>query len=135
TSSPVPLFTALPMPLAFRTRFRTLGFLLCMLSAAGAAAAEKSILVFGDSLSAAYGIARSRGWVALLEERLKRERLDYSVVNASISGETSAGGAARINAALESRRPAVVIVELGRNAGLPGLPLAPTQAHLGALAA
>ena len=58
-----------------------------------AAAAEKSILVFGDSLSAAYGIARQRGWVALLEERLKRERLDYSVVNASISGETTGGGA------------------------------------------
>ena len=104
-----------------------------MLSTAGAAAADKSILVFGDSLSAAYGIARSRGWVALLEERLKRERLDYSVVNASISGETSAGGAARINAALESRRPAVVIVELGANDGLRGLPLAQMKANLGAI--
>ena len=94
-----------------------------MLWAAGAAAADKSILVFGDSLSAAYGIAQSRGWVALLGERLKRERPDYSVANASISGETSAGGLARIDAALARHRPAVVIVELGANDGLRGLPL------------
>src|SRR5438067_6976686 len=128
TSSASPLFTVLPMPLAART----LAFV-CMLWALSAAAAEKSILVVGDSLSAAYGFERSRGWVALLEDRLKRERLDYSVVNASISGETSAGGAARINAALESRRPAVVIVELGANDGLRGLPLAQMKANLGAI--
>jgi len=72
-----------------------------LLAGSGAAVgAEKSILVFGDSLSAAYGMAQARGWVALLAERLKRERADYSVVNASISGETSAGGAARIGRAL-----------------------------------
>jgi acyl-CoA thioesterase-1 len=105
-----------------------------MLLPLGAAAAEKSILVFGDSLSAAYGIARTRGWVALLEERLKRERIDYSVVNASVSGETSAGGRARIDAALERNRPAVVIVELGGNDGLRGLPIAQMKQSLGAIA-
>jgi acyl-CoA thioesterase-1 len=98
-----------------------------------AAAAEKSILVFGDSLSAAYGIAQSRGWVALLGERLKRERADYSVANASISGDTSAGGLARIDAALARHRPTVVILELGANDGLRGLPLAQMKANLGTM--
>ena len=78
--------------------------------------------MLGDSLSAAYGIARERGWVALLEERLKRERLDYSVVNASISGDTSGGGRARLKPLLDKHRPAVVVVELGGNDGLRGLP-------------
>jgi len=104
-----------------------------MLWAPGAGAAEKSILVFGDSLSAAYGIAQSRGWVALLGERLKRERPDYSVANASISGETSAGGLARIDAALARHRPAVVIVALGANDGLRGLPLGQMKANLGTI--
>jgi acyl-CoA thioesterase-1 len=81
-------------------------------------------------LSSAYGIAQARGWVALLAERLKRERLDYSVVNASISGETTAGGLARIRAALERHRPSVVIVELGGNDGLRGLPVAQMRKNL-----
>ncbi len=97
------------------------------------AAAEKSILVFGDSLSAAYGISQARGWVALLAERLKRERLDYIVVNASISGETSSGGAARIAAALEKNRPAVVVLQLGANDGLRGLPTALLRQNLKAI--
>jgi len=117
------------MPLAIRTFF----FWLCIGWALGAAAAEKSILVFGDSLSAAYGIASSLGWVALLEERLKRERSDYKVVNASISGETSAGGRARIDALLAREHPAVVIVELGANDGLRGLPLAQMRDNLAAI--
>jgi acyl-CoA thioesterase-1 len=104
-----------------------------MLWAPGAAAAEKSILVFGDSLSAAYGIAQSRGWVALLEDRVKRERLDYSVANASVSGETSAGGMARIDAALARHHPAIVIVELGANDGLRGLPVAQMKVNLGTI--
>jgi acyl-CoA thioesterase-1 len=104
-----------------------------MLVALSAAAAEKSILVVGDSLSAAYGLARSQGWVALLEERLKRERLDYSVVNASLSGDTSAGGRARIGELLARHRPAVVILELGGNDGLRGLPIAQLKANLGAI--
>jgi len=104
-----------------------------MLWALSAGAAEKSILVFGDSLSAAYGIASARGWVALLGERVKRERPDYSVANASISGETSAGGLARIDAALALHQPAVVIVELGANDGLRGLPLAQMKSNLGTI--
>jgi acyl-CoA thioesterase-1 len=95
-----------------------------------ALAAGKSILVFGDSLSAGYGLAVSRGWVALLEERLKRERIDYSVANASVSGDTSAGGLARIDAALARHRPAVVIVELGANDALRGLPVAQMKTNL-----
>ena len=94
------------------------------------AAPQRSILVFGDSLSAAYGIAQARGWVALLVERLKRERADYSVVNASISGETTAGGAARFARALESHKPAIVILELGANDGLRGLPVAQMKQNL-----
>jgi acyl-CoA thioesterase-1 len=100
---------------------------------APAGAAERSILVFGDSLSAAYGISQARGWVALLAERLKRERPDYIVVNASISGETSSGGAARIAAALARHKPAVVVVELGANDGLRGLPVAQLRTNLDAM--
>jgi len=87
--------------------------------------------VLGDSLSAAYGIARARGWVALLEERLKRERLDYSVVNASISGETSGGGRSRLKPLLERHQPSIVILELGANDGLRGLPIAQMKNNLG----
>jgi len=101
---------------------------------ANAAAAPK-ILVFGDSLSASYGIAANRGWVTLLEERLKRERLDYSVVNASISGETTAGGVARLGKMLEAHRPAVVLLELGANDGLRGLPVAAMKKNLAAMVA
>jgi acyl-CoA thioesterase-1 len=93
----------------------------------------KTILVFGDSLSAAYGIAAKHGWVALLEERLRRERLDYSVVNASISGETSAGGLARLPRALAQHKPALVILELGGNDGLRGLPVVEMEKNLSAM--
>ena len=86
----------------------------------------------GDSLSAAYGIPRSRGWVALLEERLKREHPDYIVVNASISGETTGGGLVRIRPLLERYKPAIVILELGANDGLRGLPVAQMKANLAA---
>jgi acyl-CoA thioesterase I len=98
-----------------------------------AASAEKSILVVGDSLSAAYGIPRNRGWVALLEERLKRERLDYSVVNASISGDTSGGGRARFPPLLERHKPALVVLELGGNDGLRGMPVAQIRSNLTAM--
>ncbi len=98
-------------------------------------AAAKSILVLGDSLSAAYGIAAARGWVALLGERLARERADYRVVNASISGETSAGGRARIAGELARHKPAVLIVELGGNDGLRGLPPAQMKDNLAAILA
>jgi len=99
----------------------------------GAAIAAQKILVFGDSLSAAYGLAQSRGWVALLEERLKREKLDYIVVNASISGETTSGGRARIAKLLAEQRPDVVVIELGGNDGLRGLPVAQLKDNLAAM--
>jgi acyl-CoA thioesterase-1 len=98
--------------------------------AAGAASAAATILVYGDSLSAAYGIGQKEGWVSLLDERLRQRKLDYSVANASISGETSSGGAARIEAALERFKPAVIILALGGNDGLRGLPIAEMKANL-----
>jgi len=113
------------MPRAIKT------LLFCMLLASAApAAAQKTILVLGDSLSAAYGIAQARGWVGLLGERLKLERLDYIVANASVSGDTTAGGRSRLGAALEHNRPAIVILELGANDGLRGLPVAQMKANL-----
>jgi len=74
-----------------------------------------------------------RGWVALLEERLQRERFDYSVANASISGETTAGGLARIGAVLERHKPGIVILALGANDGLRGLPVAAMKSNLAAI--
>lgn len=91
------------------------------------------MLVYGDSLSAAYGMPERRGWVALLEVRLKREHPDYSVANASISGETTAGGLARFARVLEREKPAVVILELGANDGLRGLPVAQMKKNLSAM--
>jgi acyl-CoA thioesterase-1 len=99
----------------------------------GVAAAEKSIVVFGDSISAAYGLAQARGWVALLGERVKRERTDYIVVNASISGETTAGGLARIDKVLQQNKPDIVVLELGGNDGLRGLPVAEMRKNLAAI--
>jgi acyl-CoA thioesterase-1 len=99
-----------------------------------AAAASRTILVVGDSLSAEYGLQRGSGWVALLEQRLARERIDATVVNASISGDTTAGGLARLPTLLRDRRPAVVIIELGGNDALRGLPLETTRDNLLAMA-
>jgi len=104
-----------------------------LLTFGGAAIAAPTILVYGDSLSAAYGIPQSSGWVALLGERLKQRKSDYTVVNASISGETSAGGAARIGKTLAANKPAIVIVELGANDGLRGLPVTEMKKNLAAI--
>jgi acyl-CoA thioesterase I len=95
--------------------------------------AAPAILVYGDSLSAAYGIARNEGWVTLLEERLRQRRLDYTLVNASISGETTSGGASRISATLTQHRPGVTILALGANDGLRGLPVAQMRDNLAAI--
>ena len=101
--------------------------LLCVALWAGTAAAAPSappvILVMGDSLSAAYNLKVSEGWVALLDARLKQGGYDYTVVNASISGETTAGGLARLPETLGQHKPAIVILELGANDGLRGTPL------------
>ena len=89
-----------------------------------------TILVYGDSLSAAYGLSQDAGWATLLQARLKQKGMDYTVANASISGETTSGGAARIAQALKAHQPKVVIVALGANDGLRGLPLAQMRANL-----
>jgi acyl-CoA thioesterase-1 len=94
-----------------------------------AAASTGTILVLGDSLSAGYGIRVEQGWVALLQGRLKREGYEYRVVNASVSGETTGGALARLPRALEKQQPVVVIVELGGNDGLRGLPIADVRAN------
>jgi acyl-CoA thioesterase-1 len=86
----------------------------------GAAAEAPAIMVFGDSLSAGYGLPRGKGWVDLLQERLQRERYPYRVVNASVSGETTLGGRNRLAAALTQHRPHIVILELGSNDALRG---------------
>ena len=100
---------------------------------AGAAVLAKparTILVVGDSLSAEYGLKRGTGWVALLEQRLKDNKLAATVVNASISGDTSSGGRARLAALLAQHRPTHVIIELGGNDALRGLPLQLTEDNL-----
>jgi acyl-CoA thioesterase-1 len=98
------------------------------------AAAPRKILVLGDSLSAEYGLARGTGWVALMEVRLVREKIAASVVNASISGDTTSGGRSRIGALLSQHRPTHVVIELGANDALRGLPLKSSQDNLVAIA-
>jgi len=95
-----------------------------------AATAAPAVLVLGDSLSAEYGIARGTGWVKLLDDKLRAERLDYNVVNASISGETTSGGKTRLPDLLARHKPAVVVVELGANDALRGLSLQSTETNL-----
>ncbi len=105
--------------------------MLCLL--AGSAQAAGKILVFGDSLSAGYGIAVEQSWPALLQARLAREKFPQTVVNASISGETTAGGKSRLGALLKQHRPQLVIIALGANDGLRGLPLDAMRANLDAM--
>jgi acyl-CoA thioesterase I len=95
-----------------------------------AVASDRTILVLGDSLSAAYGIRPEQGWVALLTQRLQAQGYGYEVINASVSGETSSGGLQRLPRALQIHHPGVVILELGANDGLRGLPLAVTRDSL-----
>jgi acyl-CoA thioesterase I len=94
------------------------------------AQAAKNILVFGDSLSAGYGIARDVSWVSLLQRELKKSHPQYEVVNASISGETTSGGLRRIGKTLQQLHPAIVIIELGANDGLRGTTAAETEKNL-----
>ena len=107
--------------------------MLCLIAAAplSARAAESpAILVVGDSLSAGYGLLPGQGWVTLLQQRLKREGYGYRVVNASVTGETTDGGVQRLNRALTQHEPAVVIIELGGNDGLRGLPVSRVRTNL-----
>ena len=95
-----------------------------------AAPGERTLLVFGDSLSAAYGLRADQGWVALLQKRLESQGYGYRVVNASVSGETTSGGRSRLDRALTQHKPALVILELGANDGLRGLPVKDARTNL-----
>src|SRR6185312_7206031 len=108
-----------------------LGMGLLTLGLHGALAAQdRTILVFGDSLSAAYGLESAEGWAALLQRRLRAQGYGYRIVNASISGETTSGGLQRLPRALKLDRPAIVLLELGANDGLRGLPLSLIRGNL-----
>jgi acyl-CoA thioesterase-1 len=113
-------------------KIRWFVFVLLFALDAGAARAP-SILVVGDSLSAGYGIELRDGWVTLLQQRLTKQGYLHTVVNASISGDTTAGGRARLPDALKRHRPQIVILELGGNDGLRGLSLRETRANLDAM--
>jgi acyl-CoA thioesterase I len=107
--------------------------LLLLLTTPLATIASPAILIFGDSLSAGHGIALDQSWPALLAKRLEDKRLAYRVINASISGETTAGGRARLTDALDRARPSVVVIALGANDGLRGLPTAQMRQNLVAM--
>ena len=114
---------------------RFLVLLAICLTAVPAIAAAPVILVFGDSISAGYGLPRmEQGWVALLQARLKDQGYGYQVVNASVSGETTEGGLARLPRALKLHHPAIVVLELGGNDGLRALPVAQMRANLSRMA-
>ncbi|MET0334777.1 MAG: arylesterase [Rhizobacter sp.] len=98
------------------------------------AATPHKLLIVGDSLSAEYGIERGKGWVALLERQLASDKIDATVVNASISGDTTAGGRSRLPALLKQHQPTLVVIELGGNDALRGLPLDTTRDNLLAMA-
>ena len=102
-------------------------------SAAAQPGPRRTVLVVGDSLSAEYGLARGSGWVALLEQRLAKEKIAATVVNASISGDTTSGGRSRLPALLAQHKPTHVVIELGGNDALRGLPLDMTRQNLEAM--
>jgi len=105
-------------------------FALGLSSHAVGTAKSQQILVVGDSLSAEYGIARGTGWVALLNKQLAKDKPQWQVVNASISGDTTAGGLARLSTLLQQHQPKVVVIELGGNDALRGFPLKTTENNL-----
>jgi acyl-CoA thioesterase-1 len=109
---------------------RLLALFVLIVASAAARAEAPVILVFGDSISAGYGLRLEQGWVELLKTRLKSQGYGDQVVNASVSGETTAGGLARLPRALELHHPSIVILELGGNDGLRGLPIAQMRANL-----
>lgn len=112
---------------AVRTWVLGVCVMLAMLAGSDATARERTVLVMGDSLSAAYGLRPEQGWVALADAKSSR----YAFHNASVSGETTAGGRSRIDAELARVRPEIVIIELGANDGLRGLPLVQMGGNLG----
>ena len=109
---------------------RVLLLLWSLLSCAAAGAADRTILMWGDSISAGYGLDADSGWIHLLEQRLQSQGRPYKVVNASVSGETTAGGLSRLPAALDKLHPDIVLIELGGNDGLRAQPLDAMRANL-----
>ena len=107
--------------------------LVCLSIVTPVHADQESILILGDSLSAAYGIPVERGWVALLQKRLQDKHHDYEVINASISGETTAGALARLAGILDRVTPGITLIELGANDGLRGFPPDVIKENLGTL--
>ncbi len=115
--------------------FKTLSFLLLLFASATAFSAGHTILIYGDSLSAGYGIATAQSWPALLGQRLQQSGSAWTVANASISGETTAGGRSRFDAALTQFKPTIVVIALGANDGLRGLPVKAMRDNLTAMIA
>lgn len=132
-SIPIPMTTS---PSASLPRRRVSGFVCALLACAFATpalaqtAVPPVVLVVGDSISAEYGLPRGSGWVSLLQKQLDADKIKAKVINASISGDTTAGGRARLPQLLKTHQPKVVLLELGANDALRGLPLAQTQANL-----
>ena len=122
---------ALPMVKDFKPLLALV--MVCGLALPAQAASKDTVLIVGDSLSAEYGLKRGTGWVALLEKQLALEKMPAKVVNASISGDTTSGGRSRIGALLTTHKPSVVVIELGGNDALRGLPLDMTEANLTAM--
>jgi acyl-CoA thioesterase-1 len=114
-------------------RWLALALILAAAALPARSAEPPVILVVGDSLSAGYGLSPGQGWVSLLQQRLKSQGYGHRVVNASVSGETTDGGVARIDRALATHKPGIVILELGGNDGLRGLPVARVEKNLGLL--
>ncbi len=106
------------------------GLFCLLMSISSWAQVRPVILVLGDSLSAEYGLPRGTGWVSLLEEQLSAEKSPWTVFNASISGETSSGGLSRLPALLNQKKPGIVLIELGANDALRGLPVSQTETNL-----
>jgi len=104
--------------------------LLCLLALSSLSASARTLLIVGDSISAGWGVELEQGWVSLLQQRLAEREMAAAVVNASVSGETSSGGLARLPALLEAHQPDLLMIELGGNDGLRGTPLATMQQNL-----
>lgn len=109
---------------------RLIYVMLLVLSFTAAAVQAKTLLILGDSLSAGYGLSQQQSWVYLLQQKLKQQDSGWTLVNASISGETSAGGLARLPALLEQHKPDYVLIELGANDGLRGFPVPQLETNL-----
>ncbi|MGB5226569.1 MAG: arylesterase [Arenicellales bacterium] len=116
-----------------RKLLSVLTLILLLVGHGHASANEPVILVLGDSISAAWGINTEQGWVALLQQRLKEKKYSYQVINASVSGDTSRTGLNRLDNALKQHKPSIVIVALGGNDGLRGLPISETESSLSSI--